>query len=190
MNIQFNFISDLQATQCSWALQGENEYGSSCWPARYCIWVSPPGGESLPAGGAGSRAAWRCLRSPPGSQRALYGCRWGTKTNTNRYFEKKKQKKKHNGGKLFFTIRLLLRGKRGRRWESSQHYRRILVKWAKTTWYITGTVTLLWVVSGELQYIRTLWAVHYCVTSDLNVYIITVKVWSCVKSAVWVYEFK
>lgn len=92
MNIQFNFISDLQATQCSWALQGENEYGSSCWPARYCIWVSPPGGESLPAGGAGSRAAWRCLRSPPGSQRALYGCRWGTKTNTNRYFGEKTNK--------------------------------------------------------------------------------------------------
>lgn len=102
----------------------------------------------------------------------------------------KKNKNNNSGKHLFFTIRLLPRGKRGRRWESSQHYRRILVKWAKTTWYITGTVTLLWVVSGELQYIRTLWAVHYCVTSDLNVYIITVKVWSCVKSAVWVYEFK
>lgn len=65
---------------------------------------------------------------------------------------KKQTNNNNNGGKhLFFTIRLLLRGKRGRRWESSQHYRRILVKWAKTTWYITGTVTLLRVVSGELQ---------------------------------------
>lgn len=72
-------MSDLRARRCSWAWRVERVYGSSCWPVHCCTWVSPPGGESPPEAGARSLAAWPCLRSPPGSRRALYGCQWGTK---------------------------------------------------------------------------------------------------------------
>lgn len=75
---QFWVTSDLRAKRCSWVWQVERVYRSSCWPARCYIWASPPGGVSPPANGARSQASWPCPQSPPGFQRALYECQWGT----------------------------------------------------------------------------------------------------------------